>query len=395
MRRNGRQPGTLLVRPRLLLVLAAACAIVVVLVGGWQLWVRQLASGSPPVPDWTDSFAGAAFSPDATAQQLNAEAERVAEELLATFPDNPSALNVLARWKYVSGDLDSAVELWHECLALDPNFNEALYALGVIAIEEDEYEQAIELFERLRLTGTTDLRVPVLLAEALLKTGRVEESRAVLEEHVRTQPTSAEALVTLGQVHLHLREYDKAIEHYQTALRAVPELRTAHYGLGQAYMRLGEQEKAQQAMQAFEALAEDHLQNESRKAKDFLDRESAIAAAAQTHDDAARVYHQQGRLAEAEELWRKAVYLAPENIDYWTRLLALYEQTGRYRKALQVGRQLVEACPEDVDHWLNLAALSARVEQPEEALMALERAIALDPDDPRCREAYELVNRTP
>lgn len=357
-----------------------------------MLWLRQ---GAAPVPDWEDSFAGEAFAPQATARQLNAEAERVALALVERYPENAAALNVLARWKYVSGDSDAGVKLWHQCLEIDPNFSEPLFALGVIAIEGDQYERAIQLLERLRLLDGSDVRVPVLLGEALLKASRIEESQEVLEQHVRTQPTSAEAMVALGQVYLQLQQYEKAIECYQTALGAAPDMRSAHYGLGQAYARLGEKEKARQAMKAFQAQAKNHLQNESQKAKNFLDHESSRTAAAQTHDDAAKVYHQEGDLAQAELLWRKAVYLAPKNTDYWGRLLSLYEQTGQYHKALQVGRQLVKIRPRNVDDWLNVATLSAHVERPEEALAAVERAIALAPDNPRCREAYELVNRTP
>lgn len=383
-----------MVRPRRLLPLVLICAAAGGLLLGGQLWLRHGGGAAEPLPEWEDSFAGEAFSPQATAQQLNEESERVVAEVAGTFPQSPAALNVLARWKYVSGDLEKAVQVWQQCLDMDPNFSEPLYALGAIAIKAEEYERAIELLGRLRQLNSSDVRVPVLLAEALLKSGRVEDARVLLEQHVRTQPTSAEAMAMLGQVYLQLRDYEKAVESYGTALRAVPEMRSARYGLGQAYARMGEKEKAREAMEIFRAQAQAELQDESHDVKTFRDLDSRRTLAAQAHDDAAKVYRDHGSAAKAEELWRKAAFLDPQNTAYRGQLLTLYEQTGQYPKALQVGRQLVKLHPGDVDHWLNVGALSARLDRPAEALAAVERAIALEPDNPRCREAYELVHQS-
>jgi tetratricopeptide (TPR) repeat protein len=358
---------------------------------GWEALTAPSVERLEPLPKWEVSFTGPAFAPDATAQQLNAEAEREVSELIEAFPNSAAALNVFARWNYASGNADKAIEAWQRCLTLNPDFREPLYALGTIALDADEHKKAVRLLGRLRRLDQTDVRVPALLAEALLESGKVMKARALLEKHVGEQQTTAESMSMLGQVYLRLREYERAIRCFETAAEAAPEMKSAHYGLGQAYARSGQSEKAQEALQAFRRCSQRDLREESEKAKRFRDTETSRLAVAQALGNAGRVYRNHGETGKAEELFRKAITLDPRGRDVWDQLLTLLEETGRYREALQVAERLVEMNPRDVDCWLNAAVLNAHLQRGERALAALEKATELDPNNPRCRKARQLI----
>lgn len=377
-------------RPAVLTLLCLGLPIAALLVG-WQTLTAPSAERLEPLPKWDDSFSGPAFAPNPTAQQLNAEAEREVSELIETFPSSAAALNVVARWKYASGNAAEAIEVWRRCLKVNPDFREPLYALGTIALDADDHERAVRLLGRLRRLDQTDVRVPALLAEALLESGKVREAQTRLEKHVGQQQTTAESMSMLGRVYLQLREYERAIRCFETAAEAAPEMKSAHYGLGQAYARSGQSEKAREAMQAFRRCSQRDLKEESEKAKRFRDTETSRLAVAQALGNAGRVYRNHGETGKAEELFRKAIALDPRGRDAWDQLLTLLEETGRYREALQVAERVVEMNPRDVDCWLNAAVLNAHLERGERALAALEKAIELDPNNPRCRQARQLI----
>lgn len=367
------------------MLVSAASGIVV----AFFVWRRGDAS---PVPPWQDVPPGQAFAEDATAEQLNAVTEKMANALTERFPDEPAALHVLARWKYVSGDLREASNLWSRCVELDPTFGGALYALAVVALEQDRAGEAVDFLERLRLLAPEDVRVPVLLAEGLVAEDRVEEARIVLEDHVARERASAEAMVGLGDIYLRLARPEEAIRAYEIAVASTAEHGAALYGLGRAYAAAGDQAASADALRRFERVAETRVETESDRAKGFLDRDSSRIAAAQAHDDAGEVYERLGDLPLAEELWRKAVFLDPGNVRYWRRLFALYRDQGDRLRALQVAEKIASLSPHDVNAWLNLAVLHAESERPDDALRAVETAIRLEPNNPRCREARKLVN---
>jgi cytochrome c-type biogenesis protein CcmH/NrfG len=51
--------------------------------------------------------------------------------------------------------------------------------------------------------------------------------------------------------------------------------------------------------------------------------------------------------------------------------------------------------PKRADHWLNVAVLNGRLARRDAALAAIEQAIALEPDNPKYREARDTIRGVP
>ncbi len=337
------------------------------------------------------AFACPDFVSTATIAELEAQAKRVVDQLVAAYPDRAQALNVSAMKHAGFGDWDQAVQVWRRCLELDPRFTEALLGKGRVALQQDEYEQDIQVLRRALQLVPEEPLVSLGLAEALMKSGSSEEALQVLEDHVESPRATVEAHSKLGQVHFQLEQYEPARKHFEIAVQSKPELRAAWYGLARLHAVEGDQERAEQCLERFQALAEREREADVQEIRETTDRAHVSWYVAFLHNAVAEVYDSGGDLRKAEKIWCKAAALDPQDLESRTRLLALYRRSARYGQALALGRQLVELAPENVNYWLELGRINARLHRREQAAAAVRRAIELDPNHPKVREIDEFL----
>ena len=94
---------------------------------------------------------------------------------------------------------------------------------------------------------------------------------------------------------------------------------------------------------------------------------------------------------EAATALKNVVVLAPERAEGHA-LLARAEATLDPAAALEAARRAADLDP-TAAHFTLLGDTLSRGEQREEAAAAYERALALDPDDDRAKQALERLNR--
>jgi predicted O-linked N-acetylglucosamine transferase (SPINDLY family) len=90
--------------------------------------------------------------------------------------------------------------------------------------------------------------------------------------------------------------------------------------------------------------------------------------------------HQQGRLSQAESLYRGVLDEAPDNFDALHLLGVVELQRGNPHEGLRLIGRALELNPNDAAAHLNLGNASMDLKRPEEALASYERALALRPD---------------
>ena len=333
------------------------------------------------------------YQPGASADELLALAQRTADALIADHPDAPGAWSVQARRHYSLSETVPASDLWRKSLKLDPTFAEAFFGLGLVALDNDQHEQAVERFEDAALLAPEDPRVPVLRAKALMLAGRTEDAILILEQHVSTERTSAEAWEMAGQAYLQAQDFKRAAESFEVAVRALPDMKDAIYGLSRAHAGLGNAAQASEYAEQFRKLAAAAHAENTENAKSFRDRDFAVHVAAQTLSDAARVYSQRGSAARAEALLLRAVRLEPANVEFLGQLQQSLQERGAQSQAAEIGERIVELAPKRLDQWLNLGWLYSQLNVPDKAIAACQKAIELSPKDPRCHQAYEIIKR--
>jgi tetratricopeptide (TPR) repeat protein len=222
-----------------------------------------------------------------------------------------------------------------------------------------------------------------LLAEAYLKSGKVEEARGTITQLDKVSANDYRILTGTGVLLARYHLYDEAIQHFQAAAQANPDADEIKFDLADAYFRKGlyprSLEAAQQVSEqgrkddAYLALLGDiyaHLGNAARAEEiyrnaisrnpdndqDYLAlallelREHNIAGAKQTLlQGQARIPGSgkilwglgvasalEGNTAEAEQHFARAVDILPEWPGSYSTLGVFYFQTGQIDKAKEV-----------------------------------------------------------
>ncbi|MGO8747003.1 MAG: tetratricopeptide repeat protein [Thermoguttaceae bacterium] len=335
----------------------------------------------------------APFSAPTTVEGLKHEARQVVAELAATFPDQPEPLNVLGLIESNLGNTEEAVAAWERCAKRSPGLADPIFSLATVAKQEGDYEKAAELYRRAGQLVPGDPNAPVLLAGVLITLGRAQEAVDLLEARIRQGSGSPAIFSPLGHAYLQLEQFAKARDALEKVVQAAPSEKNAWYGLAKACARLGNQARAKECMERFRTLsAEDQKKNTGRiRAQDDMAEMRRLATNAQ--HEAAKIYFKYGQVAKAEELWRRAALLDPMHIESRMALASVYARTNRPLEALKIYQDLCEAHPDRADLWLYVGVLSAHLGRMTDAQTAVEKAVQLDPKNPKYHEVLQSLRK--
>src|SRR6266576_1878310 len=87
----------------------------------------------------------------------------------------------------------------------------------------------------------------------------LHQIESLLSKSLAIDPKLAEAHLQLGNLYSDQNKYAQAIPEYTRALELSSDLADAYYRLGQAYVRTGDRDRAQQQFQVYQRLREQHL----------------------------------------------------------------------------------------------------------------------------------------
>ena len=195
-----------------------------------------------------------------------------------------------------------------------------------------------------------------LLGALLVKMDRRDEAEATLRAVVAAAPSFAKPAEDLGFLLLQAGRPADALPFLERATRLDPALERAWFTLGKALALLGRGKEADVAFEkCFERSPERRL----------------MALAAE--------HQKEGRLEEAERLYRRVLRDNPRNVDA-LRLLALIAiKADRADDAELLLQQAIGIAPDFMLAILDLGRLYKEQDRFGEALECFERAIALEP----------------
>ena len=137
------------------------------------------------------------------------------------------------------GDLKEAERHLIEAVDIDSGHAEAHYSLGNVQARQGRLESAAGHYRMALDLGLLQDTVYFNLAMTLIKLGRANESSAILKESIRVHPNSAPTYNALGRVLAAQGKLDEAIEYYRRAVRIQPGFAAAHESLGRALAQQG------------------------------------------------------------------------------------------------------------------------------------------------------------
>jgi tetratricopeptide (TPR) repeat protein len=227
--------------------------------------------------------------------------------------------------------------------------------------------------------------------------GYYEQSEAFLEQAVKNDPTSAEALYGLGSAFLEQNKSKEARDCFEHAL----ELHSSYPGtlpnawnnLGILAAREGNTDAAIQHFQRALQIDPEHsiallnLGNAYRQEKHWPDAERALKQALALNPDdpeanyaLGMVYAQQNDTDRAHEYLAKALAARPAYPEALNNLGILYLRTRRIAEAIRTFEESIRAAPAYDQSYLNLARVYVIVGEREKAKAILEQLLAQHPD---------------
>lgn len=143
---------------------------------------------------------------------------------------------------------------WERSPADREQIANAYGGLGGIYIGRGEYQKGLEAVETGLKIGKFEMKGSAY-GIALLRVGRLEEGAKALHDYHVRNPNDEIALDALGVVALSQREYAKAVDYLQRAVKIVPDFGSARNNLGKTYLEMGKPQEALPHLQRAAALS--------------------------------------------------------------------------------------------------------------------------------------------
>jgi tetratricopeptide (TPR) repeat protein len=183
------------------------------------------------------------------------------------YPKSPRIAIGLGIAYYSRGNYDDAVKSLLHAADLSPA-DPRVYPFLSRAHDSSpsQAEEVIARFQRFAQQQPDNSRAQYYYAMSLWKGKRTQDPNldltqiaALLKKSIALDPSLADAHLQLGNLYSDQGKYTDAIPEYQRALALNGDLADAHYRLGQAYVHTGAKEQAQEQLQAYQKIREQHL----------------------------------------------------------------------------------------------------------------------------------------
>jgi len=337
-------------------------------------------------------------------------AEQSYKELVQVQENSPSSRMKLANFYADNNRKDDAIRVFSEIVTETPEYARARYRLGEIYLDRKENGKVVEQTEELLKLNDNDAEAFMLRARVSMQENKAEEAVKDLEEILKKQPSQKNALFYMTQARLALGQIDQArafigdLEKYhpnflktkllkiqasfsggepENALRQANELLDA---VKKSYptAELDAQGLEELRVRALTARGLAHLELgklvEAKADLQFVQSLSPNSSAAMVN--LAKVFVAEKNLAEAANLYERALTSDGKNFDALNGLINVLTRQKQFDAAHQKINQAIEANAGRKDlspalYYLNANIYTAQ-KNADAAEAELKKAIEID-----------------
>ncbi len=276
-----------------------------------------------------------------------------------------------------AGDFALAQTKYEEALAADEDLGPAHVALAQVHLDLRQYEVAIQRAEKALTLPINRADALQVKYQALAALGRDAESDAVLEELKTAEDAAASARLVYneGGEAFNAKDHETALAKFEEAAALDPSLTDAHHAIATLKMAKGDYEAA------------------------AVSAEKALDLGSENVNTLRVLYEAYDALGRLDELTEIAPRLAAVDPEFGGAKLveqaAQLWNSGQGDKAVALSRQAlaIDAGLAKAYYFIGLDHLSN--ERNDEARSALEKFIAMAPDDSDALTAKEMLNYIP
>jgi len=179
-----------------------------------------------------------------------AGAATIVDEVLATAPTLPEALNFKADLLLAQNDTEGAIKVIERVVEIQPNNFQARYALAALRIREGKLDDAAIDIAAMRKAFPQEARFAYLEALVAFRRGDATKTRDAIQEVLKIAPNHGPSLFLASAADYQLRSFDSAAERLRGVLRQYPQSTTTQKLLISIYLDAGQPERAQEVVDA-------------------------------------------------------------------------------------------------------------------------------------------------
>ena len=177
-----------------------------------------------------------------------------------SLPGSPS---LRGRWNdygiglFLQGDLRGAEAAFRQVMTLDPTYPDGPVNVARARLGEGDVDAAIPLLEQALALEPGLAKAHYFLGEALRTLGEYDEAMEHLQAAREQYPRDRVVLGRIGLIQFLERQFDDAIETFEAVLRIDPEDLWAHYNLMRSHRGAGHPEEAARELALYERFKAD------------------------------------------------------------------------------------------------------------------------------------------
>ncbi len=175
------------------------------------------------------------------------EAKTILKRLISMHPNSLAGHLALGRYYYQEDNYDNAIEQFEKTLQLVPHLPIAIFYLGLIYQKKELYYEAIKCYQNAIKHNEVEAEFHNNIGFFYIKRNELVEAKHEFEKALEQKPMLKEALVNLADLMFITGSYEDALRYYQRATKLNPSNGYIYYQLGNCYMKLDDNKLARLA----------------------------------------------------------------------------------------------------------------------------------------------------
>lgn len=186
------------------------------------------------------------------------DAARCLQEVLAQAPDYAEAHTGLGLIYAERGDVNAATDCYRKALEIAPAQVQALNNLGNALALRGEYAEAESYYMRALSAAPDNADISVSLGNLRVSQGRWDEARALYEQAAGSTSAGVDALCNLGKLLRRQARYVESLAYLYRAHGHAPQRTDCVVDIAATYLELGDLSKAEECYRKAQALEPDN-----------------------------------------------------------------------------------------------------------------------------------------
>lgn len=280
-----------------------------------------------------------------------------------TITPRPSDLATSASQAFLAGDIQEAALLYERAVRQSPDNVDYIYQFGLVLLDLNDPELALDMAERIIQLDTTDPRGPALKTLAMIWMGQDAAAIPIARAALEFAPNYAPLYAALARAYVNTQNWRDGLDFGERAVQLDPNDVNARRAYAYALSAVQERE-----------LAIDQL----------LTAIELQPYYAPSYFELASLYLASDRDQEAIEIYDRILALQPRNARALLRQCQAYRKIGQFERAIGFCEDAVAADPTYVDAQFQLGALRYNRREFNAALTAFRACVEYDPGNLDC-----------